>query len=41
MHEFRQIFEKSVVNLIGVSETWFRPDMPESLFKANENIIPS
>ena len=36
MDEFKKIFEKSGVDVICVSETWFRPVMPDGLFKANE-----
>ena len=33
--EFRYIFEKSEVDVICISETWFRSDMADSLFKVN------
>ena len=36
MDKFKKIFEKSGVDVIFVTETWFRLDMPDSLFKAND-----
>ena len=31
--EFRNIFEESGVDIVCVSETWFKPDMPDNLYQ--------
>ena len=31
--EFRYIFEESGVDLICISETWFKPGMPDNLYQ--------
>ena len=35
MDEFRDLFEKSFLDVICVSETWFSPNMPDNMFKLN------